>query len=431
MKLVRGFLSIVVFAVIFPAAALSQTPAAPPSGKFQLQDGDVVVFYGDSITEQRLYTSYVEEYLLTRFPTWNVRFINSGVGGDKVSGGWAGPIDMRLTRDVIAYHPTLMTIMLGMNDGYYRPYDPGIASTFRDEYEHILARMDKESAGTRLTLIRPSPHDDVTRDPDFTPSYNESMIKFGEIVSELAAQHHALVADFNRPVVDVLVKARGIDPAMSITLIRDRVHPGDAVQWIMAESLLKTWNAPPLVSSATLDASQGKATDTTNTEITELRRNKSGLTWTQLDKALPLPLPPAAANPFMGLTLQSSDLLEALDQQLLRVSGLDSGDYELRIDDRKVATCSAGDLAKGVNLATVDTPMLAQSRLVAFDTSNKNEIESTRFQLWYGDPKTSVTKDAVDKLTAAWKEANDRQRKDAQPVPHRFALIRGGAPITK
>ena len=44
MKSLRAFLSIVTFAVIFPAAVFSQTPAASPSGKFQLQDGDVVVF---------------------------------------------------------------------------------------------------------------------------------------------------------------------------------------------------------------------------------------------------------------------------------------------------------------------------------------------------------------------------------------------------
>src|SRR5215469_5394381 len=79
---------------IFFAQAPSST-----SG-FLLKNGDRVVFYGDSITEQRLYTSFIEEYALTRFPDRKIEFFNSGVGGDKVSGGWAGPIDMRLSRDV-------------------------------------------------------------------------------------------------------------------------------------------------------------------------------------------------------------------------------------------------------------------------------------------------------------------------------------------
>ncbi len=92
-------------------------------GGFYLKDGDRVVFYGDSITEQRLYTTFVESYVLTRFPQLKVSFVHSGVGGDRVTGGWAGEIDLRLNRDVFAYRPTVMTIMLGMNDGSYRGFD--------------------------------------------------------------------------------------------------------------------------------------------------------------------------------------------------------------------------------------------------------------------------------------------------------------------
>src|SRR5712692_10805534 len=84
---------------------------------FYLQDGDRVVFYGDSITDQRLYTTFAETYVLTRFPALRVKFVHSGWGGDRVSGGGGGPIDVRLRRDVIAYRPTVMTIMLGMNAG--------------------------------------------------------------------------------------------------------------------------------------------------------------------------------------------------------------------------------------------------------------------------------------------------------------------------
>ena len=42
--------------------------AARAEGPFALRDGDRVVFYGDSITDQRLYTTFVETYVVTRFP---------------------------------------------------------------------------------------------------------------------------------------------------------------------------------------------------------------------------------------------------------------------------------------------------------------------------------------------------------------------------
>src|SRR5271168_4407826 len=71
---------------------------------FYLKDGDTVVFYGDSITNQRLYTVFVETFVLTRFPRLRVNFVHSGWSGDRVSGGANGSIDVRLDRDVFAYH---------------------------------------------------------------------------------------------------------------------------------------------------------------------------------------------------------------------------------------------------------------------------------------------------------------------------------------
>src|SRR6202790_1451097 len=97
---------------------------------FYLKDGDRVVFYGDSITDQRLYTTFTESYALTRFPQMKIDFVHSGWGGDRVTGGGGGPIDVRLQRDVLPYKPTVLTIMLGMNDGRYRPFDPAIFNDF-------------------------------------------------------------------------------------------------------------------------------------------------------------------------------------------------------------------------------------------------------------------------------------------------------------
>src|SRR5882724_1302810 len=99
--------------------------AARADGPFYLKDGDRVVFYGDSITDQRLYTTFTETFVVTRFPKMKVDFVHSGWGGDRVGGGGGGRIDVRLDRDVIAYKPTVVTIMLGMNDGRYEPFrDP-------------------------------------------------------------------------------------------------------------------------------------------------------------------------------------------------------------------------------------------------------------------------------------------------------------------
>src|SRR5215813_3654521 len=150
-----------VFALLGPPATLFAADA------FALKDGDRVVFYGDSITDQRRYTSFVETYVVTRFPKLDVRFVHSGWGVDRVSGGGGGPIDVRLWRDVLPYNPTVVTIMLGMNDGGYRAFDQALFDTYVAGYKHIAETLQRQIPGVRITVIQPSPYDDVTRQPTF------------------------------------------------------------------------------------------------------------------------------------------------------------------------------------------------------------------------------------------------------------------------
>jgi lysophospholipase L1-like esterase len=159
-------------------------------GSFYLKDGDRVVFYGDSITEQRLYTTFAETYVVTRFPQLNVSFVHSGVGGDRVTGGWAGPIDLRLSRDVFAHRPTVMTVMLGMNDGSYRAFDDKIFNTYSTGYRHILESVRSALPDIRLTLIQPSPYDDVTRPAGFEGGYN-AVLQLWRIVRTWPASRRA------------------------------------------------------------------------------------------------------------------------------------------------------------------------------------------------------------------------------------------------
>ena len=63
---------------------------------FFLKKGDIVVVMGDSITEQRLYSNYLEIWAQTRFPSYQLVFRNVGIGGDRSVGGNA-----RFKRDVL------------------------------------------------------------------------------------------------------------------------------------------------------------------------------------------------------------------------------------------------------------------------------------------------------------------------------------------
>src|SRR6266403_78971 len=121
---------------VFLTVVLGVT-ASVIAGDFQIKDGDRVVFLGDSITEQRLYTSYIESYALARYPLWKLSFRNVGWGGDT---SWLrqrshpdekqlfaadessqqrmvqDSVTRGLQRDVLPLEPTFVTVKFGMND---------------------------------------------------------------------------------------------------------------------------------------------------------------------------------------------------------------------------------------------------------------------------------------------------------------------------
>src|SRR5207249_815296 len=104
--------------------------------EFFFKDGDVVVMIGDSITEQHLYSNYVEMWTVSRFPGWKLTFRNVGIGGDRSTGG-----NERFQRDVVSFKPTAMTVDFGMNDGNYQAFN---SSAFQ-VYMNGLQGMAKQA----------------------------------------------------------------------------------------------------------------------------------------------------------------------------------------------------------------------------------------------------------------------------------------------
>jgi lysophospholipase L1-like esterase len=230
--------------------------AGPP--QFYLKSGDTVVFYGDSITAQDFYTQWIELYTVTRFPAMRVRFFGAGVGGDRVSGGGGGPVDLRLPRDVFSHHPSVITIMLAMNDGGYHPTDAAIEDTYVKGYEHILTSFHNAAPNARVVVLGPSPFDDITRLPDFPGGYNGVMQHYADLDQKLAREHGDDFVNLNGPMQTLLAHAQDADPLYARFILPDRVHPEPIGHWAMAEAILKAWNAPSEVSTVSIDGARFK-----------------------------------------------------------------------------------------------------------------------------------------------------------------------------
>lgn len=389
---------------------------------FYLKDGDRVVFYGDSITDQRLYTTFTESYVLTRFPRMKVSFVHSGWGGDRVTGGGGGPIDVRLQRDVLPYKPTVLTIMLGMNDGRYRAFDPDIFEQYSSGFASIIRNVKAALPDVRITVIQPSPYDDVTRAPLFTGGYNAVLVRFSKYLGELASRENLALADLNTPVVESLKKAKSLDPELALKLLPDRVHPGAGGHLLMAEALLLAWHAPAEVTAVEIDAESKQVSRAVNTNITDLHAD-AALSWTQDDAALPMPLD--TKDPLIGLALRASDFVDALDRQPLKVTGLPRDRYALRIDGEAVGSFSRQDLAAGVNLVTLPTPMLKQSLEVHALTLRHNLVHYERwrhFQVPLQEQKLERLQSVLDSLDALEAELLAQQHAAALPKPRHYEL---------
>lgn len=397
----------------------------PAQDAFQLKPGDRVVFFGDSITDQRLYTTFAETFVITRFPQLDVSFVHSGWGGDRVTGGAGGGIDLRLARDVVPYRPTVVTIMLGMNDGRYRAFNDQIFSTYSNGYRHIVKKLKTDVPGVRITAIQPSPYDDVLRAPMFTGGYNAVLLRYSQFLRELATEEGLSVADLNTPVTSMLERAKAADPDLAQKILPDRVHPAPAGHLIMAEGLLKSWQAPAVVSTVELDAASRGPARTENTAVSGLQFGKN-ISWTETDRALPMPVD--LDDPLMGLAVRSSDFMDTMNREMLKVAGLAPGKYTLRIDGEEVATFTDDQLGMGVNLAGLKTPMYAQAARVHALTLKHAGIHNTRWrnvQVPMDSEKPSTLQPALDALDALDRELIQQQRAAAQPVAHNFELASG------
>jgi len=398
------------------AARAAETPA------FWVKNGDTVVFYGDSITEQTLYDQWVELYTVTRFPKMRVHFYGAGVGGDRVTGGGGGTIDERLARDVFPHKPSVITVMLGMNDGSYRANAEDVESVYTKGFEHLLESVEEHAPGARITLIGPSPFDDVTRPARFPGGYNGVMQHYAELDARLAEKYHGSFVNFNPPVVALLARAQAYDPQIAQLILPDRVHPEVIAHWVMAESLLKGWNAPALVSSVTLDADRMKLTDAQNATVEAVVRENGGLHWSETEGSLPLPFD--RGNAMQALLLQLTDIDQQLNQETLRITNLEAGQYMLKIDDQIVGTFPSEALSTGINLADFPTPMRSQAQRVSWMVRDRDQAHTLHLRMLIRKENVGSPQGSMDVMDQFENSLENSIYEEAAPKAHTYSLIR-------
>lgn len=339
-----------------PAPAIEKKKPAPaaaakPPG-LGLKDGDRIIFIGDSITHQCLYTQYVENFFYTRYPAMRLHFRNAGVGGDRA----ADALD-RFDDDIAAFKPTIATVLLGMNDAGYRDFDRDAFSVYERDMIRLIDRLD--GLKCRVILMSPTMFDHlafeqmVAKDPargkNKNPAnYNGVLAYYGKWIQEIARKRGHQFVDLYGPLNAVTTQQRKLDP--NFTLIQDAIHPGPDGQLVMAYSLLQQAGELGTILSTGVRLAEGQWKPLSPALVSGVAGEPGrSVSYTVQVKALPWTV---GADAPLGYRLTRAGHTGTQESHV--VVGLQAGRYDLCINGQVVGTFD--ERALGVHAEIEDDP---------------------------------------------------------------------------
>lgn len=327
------------------------------------KNGDRVCFVGNSITHSGEFHSNIFLYYATRFPKENVSFFNCGIAGDVVGG-----VISRMDSDILVHRPTVAVVMIGMNDVSRNLYakinekNPEIDKKKAEALENYKKNTTKiadifSKYGCKQILQLPTIYDQTAKiSTENLFGVNDALGKCAEHLKSIAPASQAIVIDYYTILKTINDQGQKKDSTYTI-IGNDRVHPQSPGHLVMAYQFLKTTGAPKYVSKISIDAGKKKVSETINCEVKIKSSKKNKIEFECIENALPFPVRKAAI-PALSLV----PFVEDLNQEVLQVGDLESGNYDLLIDQIHVGSYTSFQLEKGINLAgDTLTPQYRQS----------------------------------------------------------------------
>jgi lysophospholipase L1-like esterase len=240
-----------IFSLFAASAALAAESALSPGAR--------VAIIGDSITEQKLYSKYMEAYLVACSGVPDVKVFQYGWSGERADGFAA-----RVENDLASFKPTVATTCYGMNDGQYRPYADDIGRAYEANMRKVIAGLRKIGV---QKIVAGSPGAVDTKyfvRNNFAPlsgadGYNQNLGKLRDIDRKLASELGVLFGDVHQPMLDAMTKAKAALGDDYDVCGRDGFHPGPNGHLIMAYAFLRALGCDGNIGEIVLDMN-GSAT---------------------------------------------------------------------------------------------------------------------------------------------------------------------------
>ena len=209
-----------------------------------IQDGQTVLFQGDSITDCGRptddsdwhlglgYAQLIQAMFGLRHPTLNVRFVNRGIGGDRVPS-----LQARWQADCLDIKPDWVSILIGINDACAIAGDdlPGYdVDGYEAGYRDILTQT-RDTTDARFIILEPfllhteHPYDHVSP----IGTIREQLDPVIQIARKLSEEFDAVYVPF-----DEMFQAAS-EIAAPAHWAPDAIHPAPAGHALMAEAWLK------------------------------------------------------------------------------------------------------------------------------------------------------------------------------------------------
>jgi lysophospholipase L1-like esterase len=244
--------------VAFGGTSVSPPPQAlqpsQPQQQAKLLPGDFLAVCGDSITEQKLYCRFIEEYLLMCQPE-NLRIMQFGWNGE-TSWGFLG----KMPTEAMRFHPSAVTICFGMNDGGYAEVETNY-DRYRRSLHGIIQNFKKD--GVKLIVLgSPGVVDTQTfwGGVSQAAKYNVILGRLRDVGREVAHDEGVVFADIHDPMNEVMTKAKAkYGKAYALAGQEDGVHPDENGHLVMADVFLKALGCDGNIGTITLDLPSGTA----------------------------------------------------------------------------------------------------------------------------------------------------------------------------
>jgi lysophospholipase L1-like esterase len=421
--------------VVLATLALATTAGAeqPPF----LSSARVAVI-GDSITEQRLYSKYVECWLLACSGIPDVEVMQFGWSGEKADG-----FVKRAANDLAVFHPTVATLCYGMNDGGYQPWKPEIGETYDANMRKVLDCL-KESGVKTVVVGSPGavdtnffrPGQSLGNQPAHV-AYNDTLAHLRDIDKQLAAEKNLRFADVHAAMIDAMRKANEARGPKYDVCGGDGFHPGPNGQLLMAYAFLKGLGVDGGIAEIDVDAKVAAATRATAGQTVAANGATTGGQVTLEIESRRWPFcfeGDGTSSSSTRSILPFVPFNDDLNRYVLKVRNLESPRAKVTWGT-EAKEFTREQLEKGINLAAefsrtpFDEPFAALSAAVAdkqaYETMMIKQIV-TDFQKIPGIGNDAEAQAAVkvlnDRLMRRWTELEAKVRERLVPVKHSITI---------